>query len=185
MHDNVAITILQLGESHLHVRDVATVIVVPADLPESIVIHVKQPDLDGTAGENDKVLKAFPQLALTAVGKTNLFKDSKIRPRTELTLRTYKKETIQAMEGTTIIAHDKLNAVLRRSGADGIIIDSTEYDPTITLLTAPPAANTLDKAFQLALAMGELAFGATYTQFGLRIRIKEGTENEAKHAMTP
>jgi hypothetical protein len=99
--------------------------------------------------------------------------------------KQFKKETIETMEGVICICRDKLDNVLRRSGADGIIIGSTEHDDSMILLTVPPEANNIDKAFELALSMGKLAYGVTMNKYGLRIRAKSGTEHAARRAMAP
>jgi hypothetical protein len=185
MHE-VQVIIFQLGETHLHFRDLEEdTYKVAAELPEHITVRIKQPDLEGTQNDKEKFKNGFPKLATAAVGKQNVHKDSRIRPKTDITHKPYKKEMVEIMEGTINIFRDKLNAVLRRSGADGIVIDSSEHDDDMALLNVPPEANTVEKAFELALAMGKLAYGVTLTKFGLRIRAKVGTETAAKQAMAP
>ena len=181
----VDIMIFQLGVECIQIKDLSSEVVkMESTMPEQIQVRIKQWDIEGCSKE--ETLKAnFPKVALAAVGKSNVHKESKVRPRDNVSKKTYKKETVNVMEGTIDVTREKLYQVLRRSGADGAIIDSTEYDEDMSLLNAPPSAPTVEKAFQVAHEMGDLAYGVTVTQFGLRIRIKTGTEDEAKKAMDP
>jgi hypothetical protein len=181
----VDIMIFQLGTECIQIKDLSSdVVKMESTMPEQIQVRIKQWDIEGCSKE--ETLKSnFPKAALAAVGKSNVYKESKIRPRDSVSKKTYKKATVNVMEGTLDVTRDKLYQVLRRSGADGVIIDSTEYDEDLSLFNAPPSALTIEKAFQVAHEMGDLAYGVTVTQFGLRIRIKAGTEDEAKKAMDP
>ena len=179
------VIIFQLGSNNVEVRNLESDVVrVQAEIPDYIQVKVKHWDLEGIAKEN--TLKSnFARLGTAAVGKSNVHKDSKLLPRDSLFNRTYKKDTVQLLEGTVKVDRAKIETVLKRSGADGIIIDSTEIDESISLINAPPHAATIEKAYQVAHSMGDLAYGVTVTQFGLRIRVKVGTEEEAKAAMDP
>ena len=175
----------QMGSDNVEIKTLdRNIMRIKAELPPAVQIRVKMPDFDGSARE-DSLAKGFTRIATAAIGKGSFYKDAKVVTREAPKPRTFKKEMIQIMEGSAKIDRDKLHTALRRSGADGVILDSTEYDEHMTLLNVPSTAGSIDKAYQLALAMGDLAFGVTLTQFGLRIRIKEGTDVEAKKAMDP
>ena len=64
-------------------------------------------------------------------------------------------------------------------------IQQIARDPYMTIIAPPPEANTLEKAFQVALSMGKFAYGVVLTKSGLRIRVLRTELASARQAMDP
>jgi phage host-nuclease inhibitor protein Gam len=182
---NIEVLIFQLGTGIINVdffenevQDVQTA------AKDDTNIFVQYPNLEEKADFEAKARGEFVKLVTKAVGRLNVYKDS---TPTVKRLRTadYKKSTVDILEGTLKIQTDKKKTVMRRSGADGILLNPTIRDEDMTILMPPPEANTMDKAFQVSLSMGKLAYGLTLTKSGLRIRVLKKEYATAKQAMDP
>ena len=119
---------------------------------------VRQPNFKMIDGFQAKANSQFTKQATLAIGKLNLYKDESVTSRKVRTM-TCKNKQLEVMEGNAKVQRDKKYAVLRRSGAEGVLFDQVGRDPNMTTIAPPPTANNVDKVYQVALAMGKLAFG--------------------------
>jgi hypothetical protein len=118
--------VFQMGSKPVFVRDTDQddIMVIESDKPLICKLSVSIPN-HAEAKDFDKIKDSFSKDAAAAIGSKLLLDASNVKYLNTKTDYSFRKETIKVHSGITFVAKDSLEAVFRRSGYNGVIVQET------------------------------------------------------------
>lgn len=164
--------VFQLGEKAVYVRDTDQddVVVVQSDRPLLTKLAVWLVD-HSDRKDFDKLKDNFDNEAVSAIGAKLLPPDGKVKfARTKLDY-VFLKKTVHVHQGYTFVDKNSKEAVLKRSGHNGYLIQECFRNEEFTILR-PKERPSLENARKVAKLLGDLNFGVVVTAGGFAVRVK-------------
>jgi hypothetical protein len=175
----VACLVFQIGATAVFVRDTDQdeVITINSDRPQlikmsvSLINHANKKDFD-------KLKENFSNEAVSAIGAKLLPEGGTVKYARTKTDYQFLKSTVHMHQGYTLINKESYEAVMRRSGRNGYIIQESFRNDVFTVLRLKEEPN-LENALRVAKLLDEHAFGVVATAGGFAVRVKTADKDLA------
>jgi hypothetical protein len=127
--------VFQLGSKPVFVRDTDQddIMVIESDKPLVCKLSVSIPN-HADVKDFDKIKDSFAKDAAAAIGSKLLLDANNVKYLNTKTDYSFRKKTIKVHNGITFVAKESLEAVFRRSGYNGVIVQESFRNEAFTIL---------------------------------------------------